>query len=414
MINQHAVNLINSGKAWVFVGSGVSVDAGLPDWQRLYALTVKGLTDHTPEAIETLSLPALFDKLILDHGREAVHTQVKSLLSSKTAPGNLHKLVAKWPFRNYVTTNYDPLLDRALTAYPGWISVGNTAQETKKISGEVSKTIWHPHGMIGHPGEKSRLVISQNDYDEVYPAGSVVFETLKALLRMRSLVFIGFGFNDPDLIHLLKAAARLSDPGHPAYAFLSGMTESEQRQFKINYNVVPIPYAVPAGAHSELLSLLCYYGNFIVGRDIEIGIGQTSTPSYDPQVTSLIVQNALCDGSIQTTQEIQEQVVRASLIAALSEKGSMSEIDLKTYVRSSGSDWRPAAFSTSLQRLIKDELVSRTKDTVELTSSERCCMDRGGDGIRPFPSGSVRRYVRTQAVRVRSLCSGLSGRPGSP
>ena len=30
------------------------------------------------------------------------------------------------------------------------------------------------------------------------------------------------------------------------------------------------------------------------------------------------------------------------------------------------------------------------------------------------PSGSVRRYVRTQAVRVRSLCSGLSGRPGSP
>ena len=45
---------------------------------------------------------------------------------------------------------------------------------------------------------------------------------------------------------------------------------------------------------------------------------------------------------------------------------------------------------------------------------ERCCMDRGGDGIRPFPSGSVRRCVRTQAARVRSLCSELSGRPGSP
>ncbi len=45
---------------------------------------------------------------------------------------------------------------------------------------------------------------------------------------------------------------------------------------------------------------------------------------------------------------------------------------------------------------------------------KRCCMDRGGDGIRPFPSGSVRRYARTQAVRVRSLCSGLFGRVGSP
>ena len=29
---------------------------------------------------------------------------------------------------------------------------------------------------------------------------------------------------------------------------------------------------------------------------------------------------------------------------------------------------------------------------------QRCCMDRGGDGIRPFPSGSVRRCVRTRDV----------------
>ncbi len=52
--------------------------------------------------------------------------------------------------------------------------------------------------------------------------------------------------------------------------------------------------------------------------------------------------------------------------------------------------------------------------TFGIAVDERCCMDRGGDGIRPFPSGSVRRYARTQAVRVRSLCSGLFGRVGSP
>ena len=54
------------------------------------------------------------------------------------------------------------------------------------------------------------------------------------------------------------------------------------------------------------------------------------------------------------------------------------------------------------------------KEWVRADSEQRCCMDRGGDGIRPFPSGSVRRCVRTQAARVRSLCSELSGRPGSP
>ena len=46
--------------------------------------------------------------------------------------------------------------------------------------------------------------------------------------------------------------------------------------------------------------------------------------------------------------------------------------------------------------------------------AQRCCMDRGGNGIPPFPSRSVRRCVRTQAVRARSLCSGLFDRVGPP
>ena len=371
MIDQRLVDLINSGSAWAFVGSGVSVDAGLPDWQTLYALTVKGLTNQTPEPVELTRLPLLFDKLIRNHGREAVNAQVEMHLSNKTTPGELHALVASWPFRNYVTTNYDQLLDKALSAYQGWISVGNTPPETRRISGEVSNTVWHPHGMVGLPEEKSRLVISQNDYDEVYPAGSLVLEALKAILRMHSLVFIGFGFNDPDLIQLLKTVARLSSPGHPAYAFLSGMSEAEEQEFRVNYNVVAIPYGAPDGSsgdHSELPSLLRFYRSFIVGRDIEIGTRSTSKPNYDPQVTSLIVQNALCRQSIQTTQEIQEQVMRASLVAILSENGSMPETTLEKHIRSSGGDRQHAAFSTLLQRLVADGLVLRRKDKVELTS----------------------------------------------
>ena len=38
------------------------------------------------------------------------------------------------------------------------------------------------------------------------------------------------------------------------------------------------------------------------------------------------------------------------------------------------------------------------------TQDQPCCTDRDGNGILPFPSRSVRRCVRTQAVRARSLC----------
>ena len=369
MINQHLADLINSGNAWAFVGSGVSVDAGLPDWKTLFILVSEELTGHAPSRIRISNLPNLFDKLIQNHGREAVCAQLKKHVNNVDQPGKLHDLIALWPFKNYVTTNYDPLLDKALGPYPGWVSIGNTAPEAKKISGEVSRTIWHPHGLIGFPEEKSRLIISQNDYDETYPAGSVILETLRMILRMRSLVFIGFGFNDPDLLLLLTNVARLSEPGRPAYAFLSDINAEEQDNFKVNYNVETIAYANPNGDHSELLALLRQYNSFIVGRNIEIGSRQTSTPRYDPEVTSLIVQNALCDGSVHTTREIQSQVVRASLVAALSEEGPMCEDELEQYARPMGSARQHNLFSTSLQRLIEDNLVLRTNGTVTLTAA---------------------------------------------
>ena len=62
-------------------------------------------------------------------------------------------------------------------------------------------------------------------------------------------------------------------------------------------------------------------------------------------------------------------------------------------------------------RTERSSLLASPDDFSGALADQRCCMDRGGDGIRPFPSGSVRRCVRTQAVRVPSLCSELSGRP---
>ena len=106
-----------------------------------------------------------------------------------------------------------------------------------------------------------------------------------------------------------------------------------------------------------------------------------------------------------------------------SELGSWGEAHGRLWdaVRKKGRQVRVIAIGAEHETIERAERLLRVwaaadpgKSPEGLTVKSRCCMDRGGDGIRPFPSGSVRRYVRTQAVRVRSLCSGLSGRPGSP
>ena len=40
MLNQQLIDILNSDGAWAFVGSGCSVDAGLPSWEELLTQTI--------------------------------------------------------------------------------------------------------------------------------------------------------------------------------------------------------------------------------------------------------------------------------------------------------------------------------------------------------------------------------------
>ena len=368
MIEQRLINVINSRRAWAFVGSGASVDAGLPTWQDLYLHVVRALESTVPpQPPLPATLPHSFGELMARHGRTSVLTQVATCLSSATQPGSVHRMLASWPFTAYVTTNYDNLLDLALQTYPSWVSVGNTPPEIRKISRDVSNVVWHPHGILPAPADTSRLILSQDDYDDIYPAGSPTSETLRALTRMRSFLFVGFGFNDPDLAQLLEHVARLSDPRQPAYAFLSATTQAHREELRTKYNVVTIPYDAPAGDHSELLAILRHYSHFIVPRDISFDGTPSAPPGYDPEVASLIVQNALHSGSMEVPQATQERVMRASLLAALSAHDSLTEAALEAHVRTSPQVSTHATFQLSLDILIRDDLVARTEDRLSLT-----------------------------------------------
>ena len=51
MFRTDVVDIINSGDAWLFVGSGVSKDAGLPSWEELVTRTVSSFHLDLSDAI---------------------------------------------------------------------------------------------------------------------------------------------------------------------------------------------------------------------------------------------------------------------------------------------------------------------------------------------------------------------------
>lgn len=346
MLRTELIDLINSGTAWAFVGSGVSAAAGYPTWSHLVEETLI----LTPEAErERIRSDARFNKafrekrydtcfsVIEKHtDRDHLERVVVEQLEVEREPGAIASLLSDWPFTGYVTSNYDMALESILEQQPksSWVSVGNTDSEIRKVSGEAKELVWHVHGAIGLDKNKSRLVLTEEDYDNLYLEGSPLQRQLCALLTQRRVVFVGFGFEDPELQRILKVVARYTSPTQPILAFLSGTGSPDEEASRLEllqlYNVDVIPYEVVDGSHDALTGLINIYGTFVLRRSLRFGQARRSCPSYDPETTGLLVYNALAlrEGA-PVAEDALGTLLRARVLALLRHGGS-STIDALT------------------------------------------------------------------------------------
>jgi hypothetical protein len=308
MLRTDLIDVINSGDAWAFVGSGPSVAAGCPNWSRLVTDGVAALDDGTrsqmlqdkryQRAHSKGEFATCFSRIEQVAGRGALEGVVGRQLVGM-ASGSMVRQLADWPFAGYVTTNYDNLLEAALAeaGQLGWLPVGNSQEEVRKVSGDATHVVWHVHGGLTLPTDRSRLVLTDADYDAIYLDGSPLLTQLRALLVHRRLVFIGFGFQDPEVVRMLKIVGRFCSPARPAFAFLSGFDGSENQESRLDflekYNVDIIPYRVVDGSHEQLAGLLDVYSAFVLRRSLRFGQRTITCPSYDPETTGLLVYNQL-------------------------------------------------------------------------------------------------------------------------
>src|ERR1019366_3703247 len=276
MLHTDLIDLLNRGGVWAFIGSGASVDAGAPTWAQLLERVLAALpAEKSHEIISDLrfadarkkkDLPRCFSRIQQAIGRPALVQGVTKEIQQYRTPGELLRELANWPFAGYVTTNYDTLIRRALQTINqagGWSEAGNSDSEIRKLSGSVDHTIWHVHGAVGHDLADYRMIITEEDYDDLYLEASRVANQLKSLLTQRRVAFVGFSFEDAELQRLLKIAARYCNPARPAFAFLAGLAgqEGERKRLELleRFNVDVIPYELVGTSHVRLSRLLRTY-----------------------------------------------------------------------------------------------------------------------------------------------------------
>jgi len=340
MLRTDFLELVNSGDMWAFIGSGASIDAGGPSWPSLLTKVMSCLDINHRRKIEkdgifssslkSKNFPKCFSRIEHYCGRSFLEDNVNRCMSKINTPGKMTQLLSSWPFKGYITTNYDMLIEKALqnASELGWSVVGNSEKEIRQISGNVSNVVWHVHGCSTMPSDQSRLVLTEEDYDYFYLEGSPVIQQLKSLMSQSRIVFLGFGFEDQEILRLLKIIGKLTDPARPIFAFLHGISESKDDSKRSEllqiYNVDLIPYRKVDESHGRLQEILDFYNSFIIRRSLKFGQPERSCPSYDPEATGLLIYNELClKSQSDISDKVLEVLLNSRILALLSTQDSV-------------------------------------------------------------------------------------------
>ena len=182
------------GEASVFVGAGLSVPAGYPDWRGLIAHLAKQIGLDSSEYHDLPALVQFF--LNEDGGRGRLNDLLTEHYAVERDLPEATLALARLPLHEVWTTNYDTLVERSLRAagVRPWVK-SSDGQITTSVPFR-STTVFKMHGSIERPSE---CVISRDDYERYRLVRPGMHRVLAERLQSRPFLFLGAGMNDPNL-----------------------------------------------------------------------------------------------------------------------------------------------------------------------------------------------------------------------
>jgi O-acetyl-ADP-ribose deacetylase (regulator of RNase III) len=272
-LTQPLLQSVRQRRCVLFVGAGLSKPAGLPDWAGLLRDLAKDLrldVDSLPrDSGGQLSLELCLDlaQWYADQfGPDDLNRRVHDLFGGAggaglaVRPTLAHYLLSSMPFRLFLTTNYDDLLERGLAALrrdPHVVCKPDAVFQT----GQTEKPcVVKLHGCAA---QRTKIILTRDDFDTFFRNHPVTAALLQGLLLSHTFLFVGYDLRDPNtrqvysgVAHLLREAVPRAGAGMRAYSVVVRDEDATSRFYESQWErqgLSTLRLPGPDRIHSSLL-----------------------------------------------------------------------------------------------------------------------------------------------------------------
>jgi hypothetical protein len=199
MIPSEIQNAIDNNGLVVFVGSGLSKRFNLPTWEKLTEDIIKDINESKffelipPLKSRIFSPIEILDRIKSEHFKVSSYIKTNFKVDSNQ-DFSLHKKILELT-NAVITTNYDNAFEEA-----SFNSIIPTKYTSSFNISEINKAntpyIFKIHGCYTEP---DNCIIFSEQYKKLYDGDTASKEKLKAIFIDKTIVFVGFSFNDPDI-----------------------------------------------------------------------------------------------------------------------------------------------------------------------------------------------------------------------
>jgi len=412
------IRYLNSGKAWVLVGSGLSTSVGYPSWKQL-ALKIKE-TAHVEtrakdlrvldKAFDARDFPTVFGEASSLLGLPRVRQCLNDILVPSKDSG-VYALIARWPIPVYLTTNYDDEIQKHLVRLgEAYFPYSNSEDHLGHLVPDVSGIILKLHGDLR---SDKGLILTKQSYGAIAASAEWAYWRTKmtSVFQMVPVIIIGHSLNDPHIRHVLEAAKQGAGVHQPVCWIAPNVTTDQAQTFLEKYRIRIISYQDGDGQHQNLVRLIETITNFLPARITvhirqEIGQVLTSPLGQNAAAPGFYVFNTL--GQHSDFDEKRVDIVVAAVQAVLPKLAPMPEFGFEEALTTAG--WpQELPIEASFEKAILERLF------------ERKVFARSGEGMKVVPEAENQskahrlafermrdRFKESVKLRIRRKYSGLS------